>query len=170
MACRRIVKLRRGLLLWPLVGPTRNRPACVGFIVRRAQAELLSALRSDTPTHPVVLSGGATLRGETGIHGEVTSAEERAERVGPGRAPQARAYGQAVQGAGIADGRGDRDEGLRRAGVAAPRPSFRRRGQAPAKARCRGRITCRQYHCKSASASYNRPRLLTNAPLHRGGS
>src|ERR1700720_3502771 len=23
MACRRIVKLRRGLLLWPLVGPTR---------------------------------------------------------------------------------------------------------------------------------------------------
>ena len=29
MACRRIVKLRRGLLLWPLVGPTR-----VGFIDR----------------------------------------------------------------------------------------------------------------------------------------
>src|ERR1700732_3096596 len=24
MACRRIVKLRRGLLLWPLVGPTRT--------------------------------------------------------------------------------------------------------------------------------------------------
>src|SRR5262249_43804708 len=26
MACRGIVKLRRGLLLWPLVGPTRARP------------------------------------------------------------------------------------------------------------------------------------------------
>src|SRR5262249_37907543 len=61
MACRRIVKLRRGLLLWPLVGPTRNRPACVGFIVRRAQAELLSALRSDTPP-PAVASGPSPAR------------------------------------------------------------------------------------------------------------
>ncbi len=32
MASRRIVKLRRGLLLWPLVGPTRERPG-----VRREQ-------------------------------------------------------------------------------------------------------------------------------------
>jgi hypothetical protein len=35
MACRRIVKLRRGLRLWPLVGPTRAYgPACVGHIDR----------------------------------------------------------------------------------------------------------------------------------------
>ncbi len=32
MACRRIVKLRRGLLLWPLVGPTRNGPARIGLV------------------------------------------------------------------------------------------------------------------------------------------
>jgi hypothetical protein len=49
MTCCGIVKLRRGRLLWPLVGPTRNGPACVGCIDMRAQAEVPSARRTDTP-------------------------------------------------------------------------------------------------------------------------
>jgi hypothetical protein len=44
----------------PVLGVAR-----VGWIDPRAQVSMCNPLRSDTPTHPVVLSGVATPRGET---------------------------------------------------------------------------------------------------------
>ena len=54
MACRRIVKLRRGLLLWPLVGPTRATAwrvslASIEVSKNRIHGSNASSLRQSPP-------------------------------------------------------------------------------------------------------------------------